>query len=246
MTEGRFITFESIDGVGKTTQMKRLADWLRGSGVEVYLTKEPGDAYMGSNIGVGIRHLVFKEPSTINLRPGVADMLFLADHIQTAGDVAEAVAAGKVVLCDRYADSQFAYSTAESKRSPAWTVEAFRQNYGMVPDITILLVARGPNTVWAPASLTSTAYRQPIEDFSWALDRAKGRSGAEAGKQDGKCWNSIEEQRTIQDAYIAQLAPQPRCLLIDVWEQDSREQVEERIQMRLAHALSGLKQLRVA
>lgn len=246
MEKGFFITFESIDGLGKTTQMNMLADHFRLAGNrEVFCTKEPGDTRMGSNIGAGIRQLVFHDPSTKRMRAGVADLLFLADHIQTAGDVEEAVNGGKLVLCDRYADSQFAYGTSKSKASPPWTIDCFRQNYGIVPDITVLLVARGPDIGWGPP-LGEQPHRRPIEDIVWALDRAKGRAGHEQGKQDGKVWNSIDDQRTIQQAYLEQIGPEPRCLRIDVWKNDTREQIHKEILYGVSVRLAHLIQLRVA
>lgn len=212
MNAGMFITFESIDGLGKSTQMKLLGQRLAASGQDVFYTKEPGDATMGSAIGVGVRDILFKKSGTKNLHPGVAELLFLADHLQTSGDVAIAVSQGRIVLCDRYADSQFAYAAAPSKRCPEWSIRYHRELYGSVPDFTVLLIA-----VESRGSI------------SWALDRAKQRRGVEAGKQEGKAWNNEAEQELVQNAYIRQLGPESRSRFIPVCESDSIEEVHERI-----------------
>jgi len=103
----RFITFEGVDGCGKTTQLQQTADWLQAQGYEVCVTREPGD----TPLGVEIRHLLLAgayEP--------VAEaelFLFLADRAQHVRQcIQPALAAGKVVLCDRYTDSTRAYQMA--------------------------------------------------------------------------------------------------------------------------------------
>lgn len=212
MTPGLFITFESIDGLGKSTQMKLLGRRLAAAGRDIFYTKEPGDATMGSAIGAGVRDILFKQSGTKNLHPGVAEFLFLADHLQTSGDVAEAMARGQTVLCDRYADSQFAYAEAPSKRCPEWSLRYHRERYGIVPDITVLFLAI------------------PNEDgIAWALERAQRRRGVEAGKQDGKAWNNIVEQEMIQNAYARQLSQESRSRFIPVREADSIEEIHERV-----------------
>ena len=218
-----FISFESIDGLGKTTQAKKLVENLDQSGYDVLLTKEPGDRNTGSNVGAGVRNLVFKDPTTLKMRPGVADLLFLADHIQTAGDIEEAVSAGRIVVSDRYADSQWAYNASASKNCPQWVMDLLEQQYGIIPDMTVLLIARGKQVlVPSHANLDSSgeiSIAGPMrEDISWALARGKARQGSEAGKQDGKAWNNVEDQRRIQDAYLHYLQALPRTFIVDVWD----------------------------
>ncbi|TSA39709.1 dTMP kinase [archaeon] len=203
---GFFISFESIDGLGKTTQLRLLGKALEDAGHEVFYAKEPGDDVMGSKVGAGVRNLLFKTPSTKQMRPGVADLLFLADHIQNSGDIRDAVTRGQVVLCDRYADSQFAYAASFGKQCPQWAMELYANHYGIVPDVTVFLRARGPRL------------SDGVEDIAWSLTRAKARTGSEAGKQDGKAWNDVEEQRRVQAAYERYLTGQPRTLIVDVRE----------------------------
>jgi thymidylate kinase len=215
-TRGFFISLESVDGLGKTTQVRLLGKALEDAGHRLYSTKEPGDQFMGSNVAAGIRHLLFTDPSTKRMRPGVGDLLFLADHIQNAGDVREKVDEGYVVLADRYADSQFAYGACPSKQTPPWALAAYAAHYGIVPDLTVLLRARGP-MVSVPFPAPTRGFKM-VEDLSWALKRAKTRTDHEAGKQEGKAWNDVEDQRLIQTAYERYLVGQPRTLVVDVWE----------------------------
>src|ERR1035441_9164314 len=91
----------------------------------------------------------------------------------------------------RYADSQWAYNASTTKNCPQWVMDLFGQQYGIVPNMTVLLVARGkPIVLPAHANLNISgeiSIAGPVrEDISWALARGKARQGSEAGKQDGK------------------------------------------------------------
>lgn len=229
MHKGFFITIEGVDGVGKSTQIDLLLSELQKS-YPVYFTKEPGDAKYGSSVGPGIREILFKKPGTENLAPGVGDLLFLADHLQNVYDIRKALSEGKVVVGDRYADSQFAYAASPSKKAPAWANKLFAEHYGVMPDLTLLLVARGPSHMTNPIG---------PEDIGWALQRANARRGVEAGKQDGKAWNDVEAQRTIQDAYLTGLVHKPRTRLIHIWEDTSIDDVQAQIRIAVLLAMAG-------
>lgn len=100
-----FITFEGPDGCGKTTQARLLAEFLRARGYAIELTREPG----GTAIGEQIRNVIL---STRNraMRAETEVLLFSAARAQiVAALIRPALAAGKIVLCDRYYDSTFAY-----------------------------------------------------------------------------------------------------------------------------------------
>lgn len=104
MTNGVFITFEGIEGSGKTTQQQRLAAYLRERGRTVVTTKEPG----GTPLADRIRAILLDSASVID--PIAEVFLFAASRRQHTMEIIEpALARGEVVLCDRYADSTLAY-----------------------------------------------------------------------------------------------------------------------------------------
>jgi dTMP kinase len=102
---GHLITFEGIDGCGKTTQLSLAADWLRSRGREVVTTKEPG----GTEVGRRIREIVLS-PATGHLAPETELGLMFSARAQHLEEVIRpALADGKLVLCDRFTDSTIAY-----------------------------------------------------------------------------------------------------------------------------------------
>jgi dTMP kinase len=133
---GVFIAFEGGEGVGKTTQAKRLADWLSAQDIPVRVTYEPG----ATEIGRRVRSILLDEPSD-GLSPRAEALLFAADRAQHVDTVLRpALDAGSVVLSDRYVDSSLAYQGAgrslsmdEVRRLSRWATG------GLVPDLTILL-----------------------------------------------------------------------------------------------------------
>ena len=99
-----FVTFEGVEGAGKSTALKNMARELGQEGADVLVTREPG----GSGLGKALRTLRLDCNSQIT--PDAERCLFLADRAQHVAEVIRpALAAGKVVLCDRYADSTYAY-----------------------------------------------------------------------------------------------------------------------------------------
>jgi dTMP kinase len=224
-----FISFEGIDGSGKSLQVNLLAKALVSCAFDVYLTKEPGDAALGSNIGAGVRELLFKNPGTKNIGPGVADLLFMADHLQNTYDIQKALDEDKIVVTDRYADSQFAYAEAKTRKATGWANDLYRERYGPVPDLTFLFVLRGPMTRIGSKGCPSGGGTINVEDISWALARANNRHGAEEKKQEGKTWNDVEEQRKIQNAYIKQIGSESRTHIINVWEETTPMELHVKI-----------------
>lgn len=102
---GLFITFEGIDGCGKSTQMSFLGETLRGRGFDVCLTREPG----GCAVSEILRDLVL-DPKYPEMNPHTEALLYAASRVQHAAQVIEpALSAGKIVLCDRFFDSSLAY-----------------------------------------------------------------------------------------------------------------------------------------
>lgn len=133
---GRFITFEGGEGCGKSTQIRLLAERLRSAGKDVELLREPG----GTALAERIRSLV-REMSDDPPNARAETLLFLASRAQLVGNVMRpALESGKWVLCDRFADSTFAYQgygrgldLAELK-----ALNSFATG-GLAPDLTVLL-----------------------------------------------------------------------------------------------------------
>lgn len=102
---GLFLTFEGLDGCGKTTQMRMLAERLRAEGETVIETAEPG----GTEIGGAIRRILL-DPANHHLSPTAEMLLYFAARAQNVDEiVAPATARGEMVLCDRWTDSTWAY-----------------------------------------------------------------------------------------------------------------------------------------
>ena len=128
---GRFITFEGIDGAGKSSHIGRLADWLKGRGHTVVVTREPG----GTPLAEALRDIVLHRSMDAMTE---ALLVFAArrDHVQQ--QIRPALAAGTTVLCDRFTDATFAYQgggrgfdLAVLGQLEAWVQE------GLQPDMTL-------------------------------------------------------------------------------------------------------------
>lgn len=131
-----FITLEGPEGSGKTSQLPGLADALRAAGYQLVTTREPG----GTSIGDQIRHVLF-DLDNKSMNPRTEILLFQASRAQLVEEVIRpALAAGKIVLCDRYADSTLAYQGY----GHGVELGALREivNFatgGLKPDLTIFL-----------------------------------------------------------------------------------------------------------
>jgi dTMP kinase len=131
-----FITFEGPDGSGKTTQSKLIFEYLKGQGKDVVWTREPGD----SSIGQKIRELLL-EDEQVRLDKHTELLLFCADRAQHVAEVIKpALAAGKIVVCDRYIDSTSAYQSGGRGFSEKM-IEQLNEysTNGLKPDLTILI-----------------------------------------------------------------------------------------------------------
>ena len=139
MPRGLFITFEGLDGSGKTTQMRRLTAWLtKRLGEEaLVVTRQPG----GTATGDKIRALVLDSRSA-GLAPMTEMALMFADRAQAINEVIEpALAAGKVVVCDRFTDSTEAYQGGGRELGSTMVLELHRLVCGgLKPDLTLLLL----------------------------------------------------------------------------------------------------------
>ena len=103
--KGKFITIEGCEGVGKSTQLKKLASYLNDIGVDAVFTREPG----GTEISEKIRNIIL-DATNVEMTPVTELLLYAAARRQhTEQLIIKAVNEGKVVVCDRYADSTMAY-----------------------------------------------------------------------------------------------------------------------------------------
>src|ERR1700721_2697009 len=137
MPQGLFITFEGLDGAGKTTQIKRLAAWMRKRGAEPVVTRQPG----GTETGDRIRELLLTS-SSAGLAPLAEMALMFADRAQAIAEVIKpALAVGKTILCDRFTDSTEAYQGG-GRELGSDVVLAMHELIcgGLRPDLTLLLL----------------------------------------------------------------------------------------------------------
>jgi len=141
MPRGLFITFEGLDGSGKTTQMRRLAAWLTASGRTVVSLRQPGTTALGDRLRAVL--LDSRSESALGPITPLAEMaLMFADRAQAIAEIIEpALAAGSIVLCDRYTDSSEAYQGAGRQLGSAriLAMHAAVCN-NLQPDLTLLLL----------------------------------------------------------------------------------------------------------
>jgi len=225
MPRGYFITFEGLDGSGKTTQLRRLAASLTGEGHTVVSLRQPG----GTALGDRIRGILLDSKSEAALGPisPLAELaLMFADRAQSIAEVIEpALAAGSIVLCDRYTDSSEAYQGAgrELGSERVLALHAAVCN-NLQPDLTILL----------------------LPDLASSLYRARRRN-VRTAQQNGADENRFEREgdafyRRIHDAYetIAQREPQRVAAIRD---EASIEAIEARIKTIVAQRLALVAQV---
>jgi dTMP kinase len=181
---GLFITFEGMDGSGKTTQIERLSARLRGVGREVLETAEPG----GTAIGQKIRRILL-DSANQELSPTAELLLYFASRAQNVDErIRPAVAAGAVILCDRFTDSTLVYQGC-GRGLGAETVLALDRIAcrGLQPDVTILVDI----------------------DVETSLGRAQARNAAATSDETRMDDQSIEFHRRVHAAYRQLAAAEP-------------------------------------
>jgi dTMP kinase len=132
---GIFVTFEGIEGCGKSTQLSMLANWLRANGKDVTVTREPG----GTDLGEKIRNLLLdgSKGDVFSVRAEI--LLFEASRAQHVDEkILPAIKSGKIILCDRFFDSTVVYQGVARAIDPH-TVQ-FLNEFAVsecIPDMTI-------------------------------------------------------------------------------------------------------------
>lgn len=196
MSRGKFITFEGLDGSGKSTQIAKLARGLRARGLSVVITREPGGTATGERIREVLLH-----SGTSGLSPMAEMALMFASRAQHIDEVIlPALADGRIVLCDRFTDSTEAYQGGGRKLGSKPVLELHRLLCGgLQPELTILL----------------------DNDVGLTLDRARRRNRAQTSRRPEKDENRFEQENRaffgrVRHAYlaIAQREPQ-RVHVID-------------------------------
>lgn len=134
---GKFITFEGLDGVGKSTQMENLAGWLREHGIDVVATREPG----GTELGQKLRTVLLSS-RTSGLSPMAELALMFADRAQHIDEqILPALARGQWVLCDRFTDSSEAYQGGGRELGSEVVLQLHHTLCrDLKPDLTILML----------------------------------------------------------------------------------------------------------
>jgi dTMP kinase len=218
MPRGLFITFDGLDGSGKTTQIKRLAAWLEKRGQAPVITRQPG----GTATGDRIRALLLDSRSA-----GVAPMtemaLMFADRAQAIAEVIRpALDAGKIVLCDRFTDSTEAYQGGGRELGSEVVLNLHRLICANLhPDLTLLLLP----------SLKSSLER---------ARRRNQRDEAQTGQDEGRF--ELEQDafyRRVWQKYREIAAREPErivCIEGDLTIDEVHEQIVEAVAERLIAA----------
>jgi dTMP kinase len=203
---GKFITFEGLDGTGKSTQMRKLAAALRAAGHKVVETREPG----GTATGEKIRRVLL-DSATEGLSPLAEMALMFASRAQHIAEVIQpALDHGQIVLCDRFTDSTEAYQGSGRKLGSEAVLKLHHVLCGdLQPDLTILLDSD-------PAMSVGRARRRNRR----ASRGAKTSAGKNAGKHHAD-ENRFEQQNRaffarVHEGYLVIAAREPqRVVAVD-------------------------------
>ncbi|MEK6697615.1 MAG: dTMP kinase [Nitrospirota bacterium] len=183
--KGVFVTFEGIEGSGKSTQIGLLADYLTASGRPVTLTREPG----GTPIGDQVRKILL-DPASKGLDPVAELLLYAASRAQHLREVIlPALEKGRVVLCDRFSDATLAYQ-GHGRGLDIDMIRALDRivTGGRRPDLTILL------DIGAAAGLA----------------RARGRNSSRELEHEGRFENEETAfHHRVREGYLALAKEQP-------------------------------------
>lgn len=177
-----FITFEGPEGCGKSTQARQLYEWLQKGGYPVILTREPG----GTAISDVLRRLIL-DMQHGEMEPTTETLLFAAARAQLVGEVIRPyLQLGGIVICDRYADSTYAYQGYGLGRDLQQLREITRfATGGLMPDLTIYLDID-------PREGLSRKLRQKEESQSRSLQQPLPLPLPAPQRQHNDAWNRLE------------------------------------------------------
>jgi len=214
---GKFITFEGLDGCGKSTQLEKLAAILRAQNLPVVLTREPG----GTPTGEKVRQLLL-DTNTCALAPRAELALMFAARAQHITEVIQpALAEGRVVLCDRFTDSTEAYQGGGRKLGSEPVLTLHQVLCGdLQPDLTILMDS----------------------DLAASVERARRRNKARVVEVQGKGDENRFEQENraffgrVRNAYLAIATREPhRVVVVDArgTAEETHKQIVEIVRRKL-------------
>lgn len=210
-----FITFEGIEGSGKTTQITLLADWLTArTGTAPVVTREPGGCAIADQI-----RAVLLDSANSAMTERAELLLYAAARAQHVAEVIRpALVSGGIVLCDRYSDATVAYQ-GNGRGMPIPVIEELNAlaSGGLIPDLTLLL------------------------DFAaeTGLERACRRNAANTnGRDEGRFeQEALAFHQRVRNGYLALAEGNPRFELIDA--EGSAEQVAERVRAAVEKRLQA-------
>jgi dTMP kinase len=222
MPRGFFVTFEGLDGSGKSTQLRRLKEWLEAQSLPVTPTRQPG----GTRVGDRIRGLLL-DSRTDRISPLAELGLMFSDRAQSIAEVIEpALAAGRIVLCDRFTDSSEAYQGG-GRELGSQVVRDLHAALcsGLQPDLTMLL----------------------LPDFNRSLARARQRN-QRAVAATGSDENRFEKEdtafyRRVFDKYREIAAREP-VRVVAIESDGPIDEVHQRIVQVVKERLSAAGMLR--
>jgi dTMP kinase len=211
MSRGFFITFEGLDGSGKTTQIRRLAASLQAEGRTIVTLRQPG----GTALGDRIRSIILDSRSEATFGPiaPAAEMaLMFADRAQSIAEIIlPALAHGHIVLCDRYTDSSEAYQGGGRQLGSERILEMHRAACdNLQPDLTILLLP-------------------PLESSLYRARRRNHRNTQQNGSDENRFEREPDDfYRRIYEKYEEIAAREPHRV-VPIREEASIDQIEARV-----------------
>ncbi|RPJ13002.1 MAG: dTMP kinase [Desulfobacteraceae bacterium] len=195
-----FITFEGIEGSGKTTQISHVAEFLKRKGKECIVTREPGGTVTGRKI-----RAILLDPETVGIDPSAELLLYMADRAEHLAKVVKpALSEGKTVLCDRYFDATVAYQGY----ARGLDIDCLKKMHKMIlndlkPDITFLLDL-------SPEAGLSRAWRQIKE-------------GERAGIETRFEKEALAFHEKVRNGYLELASEEPkRFVLIDAMKDEDQ------------------------
>ncbi len=213
---GTFVTFEGIDGSGKSTQLRLLNNFLRANGFDPLITREPG----GTPVGLRLRAALLD--ATEEVDPLTELLVFAADRAQHVRRVIRpALESGQVVISDRYADATVAYQGAGRGFPPELIAEIVQlATEGLKPDLTVLFDV------------------EIEESTSRTTRRSTGKSSSAKTGRDRLDIENAEFHSRVRDAYLELARGEPERIKI-VDSSGPVEHTQERVKEVVVSFLKG-------